>query len=401
MKSKVKKFIKRSVIIIVSLVLICLAVFSRAIGPAIEFTRSPVYTGHSFLTYPMPGYDASKKTVMIIADKDGTEMFDMLAPFYLFNSTGMANVFIVAEKLEPIVVRKGLFVLPQLTFAQVDSMNIKPDVIVVPNQSVMVGMKQKKATVNFIKEHYNGQNRILSVCDGSATVASTGIYDGKPLTTHSSDYEPIKKQYGKPAWTQGVRVTQSGNLFSTAGVSNATEGSLIVIRDLFGESVMQAVQAGIHYPAIEIKMDHQNKVVTTDAIFIAIKKGAFKRNEKIGVLLKDSVNEFDLAATLDTYTRSFPSSIESFSIGNKPIVSKYGLTMIATGDISTGGDCTELHVLNNLTVTKTDEALFPKAQVIRYGEVNDQYIIDTCLQRIEALYGKEFAQTVRLMLDYN
>jgi transcriptional regulator GlxA family with amidase domain len=244
MKRKVKKIIKRTAIALVSLLLICLAVFSRAIQPAIEFTRWAVYTGNTNLTYHMPVYDAAKKTVVIIADKDGTEMFDMLAPYYLFNNTGMANVYIIAEKLEPIVVRKGLFALPQFTFNQIDSMGITVDLIVVPNQSVMVGMKQKKATVNFITAHYTGLNRILSVCDGSATVAATGIYDGKPLTTHSSDYAPIKKQYGKPAWMQGVRVTQSGNLYSTAGVANATEGSLTVIRDMFGESVMQSCTGG-------------------------------------------------------------------------------------------------------------------------------------------------------------
>ncbi|MEO8174948.1 MAG: DJ-1/PfpI family protein, partial [Sediminibacterium sp.] len=167
MKSKFKKIIKRTAAILAATVLIVIAVFSRAIPPAIEFTKWPVYNGNTFLTYSMPVYDASKKTVVIIADKDGTEMFDMLAPFYLFNNTEKANVYIIAEKFEPIIVRKGLFVLPQFTFGQIDSMGIAVDVIVVPNQSVMVGMKQKKAAVNFIKEHYNGTNRILSVCDGS------------------------------------------------------------------------------------------------------------------------------------------------------------------------------------------------------------------------------------------
>jgi len=391
---------KRTALAIVSLLLICLAVFSRAIKPALEFTRWPVYTGTTDLTYPMPVYDAAKKTVVIIADKDGTEIFDMLAPYYLFNNTGMANVYIVAEKREPIIVRKGLFALPQFTFSQIDSMAINIDVIVVPNQSVMVGMKQKRATINFIKEHYTGLNRILSVCDGSATVAATGIYDGKPLTTHSSDYEPIKKQYGRPAWVQGVRVTQSSNLFSTAGVANATEGSLTVIRELFGDSVMRAVQADIHYPAKDIRNDHQNQVVTGDAIFIAVKKGAFKSNEKIGVLLKDSINELHLAAILDSYTRSFPSSIETFSLDNTAIKSKYGLTLLPTGNI-TANECTEVHILNSIAPSKAEEGLFPSAKLIRYDISKEQYIIDACLERIEVLYGKEFAYTVKLMLDYN
>ncbi|MDB5210428.1 MAG: hypothetical protein JWQ30_1255 [Sediminibacterium sp.] len=400
MKKKYKKLLKRSSLVLVSMVVVCVALFSRAIGPAIEFMKMPVYTGSSVLKYPAPSYDKSKKTVVIMADKDGTEMFDMLAPYFLFNCTEMANVFIIAEKQEPIIVRKGLVVLPQFTFGQIDSMGIAVDVIVVPNQSIMVGMKQKKATVNFIKAHYNGSNRILSICDGSATVASTGLYDGKMLTTHSSDYEPIKKQYGKPSWMQGMRVTHDGNLFSTAGVANATEGSLTVVRDLFGEIAMQKAMTMVHYPGTEIKNDHRNLVVTGDAIFTAVKKGAFKSNERVGVLLQNGINEFELAGVLDSYTRSFPASIETFSADGKPVISKYGLTVLPTGEIATN-TCTELHLLNGVNVSRVDEALFPKAKLISYESVAKPYILDACLQRIEGLYGAEFAHTVKLMLDYN
>jgi hypothetical protein len=118
------------------------------------------------------------------------------------------------------------------------------------------------------------------------------------------------------------------------------------------------------------------------------------------VLLKDGINEFDLAGTLDSYTRSFPSSIETFSIEGKPIKSKYGLTFLPTGNIATN-ECTELHILNSVAVSKNDEALFPKAKLIRYDAATEQYIIDLCLERIEGLYGKDFAHTVKLMLDYN
>ncbi|MEO8173273.1 MAG: hypothetical protein ABI581_09330, partial [Sediminibacterium sp.] len=230
--------------------------------------------------------------------------------------------------------------------------------------------------------------------------AATGLYDGKLLTTHSSDYEPIKKQYTKPLWMQGMRVTHDGNLFSTAGVANATEGSLTVIKELFGDLVMYKVQNDIHYPATEIVNTHQNLVVTGDAIFIAVRKGAFKSNERVGVLLKDGINEFELAATLDTYTRSFPLSIETFSVTGKPVVSKYGLTMLPTGDITTNA-CTELHILNGVPATNAEESMFPKAKLIRYDSVANQYIIDACLQRLGGLYGADFAHTVKLMLDYN
>ncbi len=356
----------------------------------------PGIKGEDNFTYKTPGYDAAKKTILIISDNDGTEMFDMMAPFYLFSATEKANVYIVAEKKSPIIVKKGLFVLPHFTFREIDSMQLPADLMVVPNQSG----NPKTVTVNFIKNHYTGANKILSVCDGAATVAATGIYNGKELTTHSSDYAGLKRKYKKPSWVTGVSVTQNGNLFSTAGVANATEGSLTVINDLFGRETMQKVLSGIHYPYAEIKKDHQNRVVNTNRIFIDLHKGKIQHKEKIGVMLQNGINEFELAAILDTYFRSFPQSIETFSNNSIPVISKYGLTLLPSGDIN-NNLATEIHVLIPGSFSQNDAAGFKNASFIKYDSNEQQYIIDRCLKRISNLHGASFADFVKLMLDYN
>lgn len=348
--------------------------------------------------YPQ-GFDVTKKTIFIIADNDGTEMFDMMAPFYLFNATGEANVYLVAEHKSAIIVKKGLLVMPHYTFREIDSLHMTADVIVVPNQS-RGARNQKKVTVNFIKEHYIGTNRMLSVCDGSATVATTGLYDGKNLTTHSSDYAGLKKHFKKPVWVLGTTVTQSGNLFSTAGVANATEGSLTVINDLFGQETLQRVMSLIHYPYSEIRKDHQNLLVDNNPIYLALRKGTLKKSEKVGVLLQNGMSEFDLAAILDCYYRSFPSSLDTFIVGSSTVTSKYGLTLLATGDANTNAS-TELHILMAENISKTEEGLFKNAQLVKYDKHEKQYIIDVCLKRISALYGNDFESLVKLMLDYD
>ncbi len=354
------------------------------------------YLGNDHIKYKKPDYDPAKKTVLIIADNDGTEMFDMMAPFYLFNATGKANVYIVAEKRSHIIVKRGLFILPHYTFVEIDSLHLKVDLMVVPNQSG----NPKKYTVDFIKNHYTGENKILSVCDGAATVAATGIYDGKELTTHSSDLAGLKKQYKKPAWVTGLSVTQNDNLFSTAGVANATEGSLTVINELFGRETMLKILSEIHYPYAEIKKGHQNLLVDTNSIYLALHKGSIKKNEKIGVMLQNGTNEFDLAAVLDTYFRSFPQTLETLSSNSLPVISKYGLTLLPTGDIN-NSMATEIHVLMPETFSQSDEAIFKNAAFIKYDLNEKQYMIDVCLKRISDLYGANFTGLVKLMLDYN
>jgi putative intracellular protease/amidase len=91
---------------------------------------------------------------VIVANNEGTELFDMMAPYYLFNATEKANVYIVAKNKFPITVKKGFFLLPQMTFTQVDSLRLHPDVIVIPFLAVGDSAHQDPVIVNWIKKHY-------------------------------------------------------------------------------------------------------------------------------------------------------------------------------------------------------------------------------------------------------
>jgi len=327
-------------------------------------------------------------------------MFDLMAPFYLFNATKKANVFVVSEKKAPILLVNSLFILPHYSFSEIDSLHIVPDVIVIPNLNIHLMTPPKPSNVNWIKSHYTGANIILSICDGSATAAATGLYDGKPLTTHASDYKTLQKQFPKAGWVKGVSVTESGNLYSTAGVSNAVEGSLTVIRRLFGEQKMQTVLHDVAYPHADVKIDHQSKVVNKNAILKIASKMLFRRNYKIGVMLTDSVNEFELASVLDTYVRSFPKSINSFSTGGRNITSKYGLTLYPSGNLKEDR-VHELHIMKQLSDDPSEQRFFTNTSIIKYSTGSKQYPIETCLERIATLYGTNFKNCVKLMLDYN
>ncbi|MEO7487418.1 MAG: hypothetical protein ABIU77_09965, partial [Ferruginibacter sp.] len=125
-----------------------------------------------------------------------------------------------------------------------------------------------------------------------------------------------------------------------------------------------------------------------------------KGNKKIGLLLQDGINEFELAAIMDTYNRTFPKSLESFSAGDLPVKTKYGLTLIPTGKME-GTTLDELHVLNTLSFSKSNEVVFEADKIVDYNNQQRQYIIDVCLSRIKADFGGKFEHVVKLMLDYN
>jgi len=367
--------------------------------PQVFSQKMKVYKG-SNVTWLKSSHDSTKKTIIIVADNDGTEMFDLMAPFYLFNATEKANVYVVSEKKAPILLVNSLFILPHYSFSEIDSLRISPDVIVIPNVTVHLMTPPKSSYVSWIKKHYTGSNILLSICDGSATAAATGLYDGKPITTHATDYKTLKKLFPKAGWVQGISVTQSGNLYSTAGVSNAVEGSLTVIKRMFGEQTMQRVLHEVAYPNSDIKVEHQSLVVNKGAVIKIASKMLFRKNYRLGVLLTDSLSEFELASVLDTYMRTFPKSINSFSAGGKNITSKYGLTLYPTGDLKED-HVNEVHVLDAKSFTTSEQNLFNKVSIIKYNTEQRSYPINVCLDRIAALYGNNFKNCVKLTLDYN
>jgi transcriptional regulator GlxA family with amidase domain len=395
MKKRTRSFI----ITIATLVALGTFLYFR-LQPVFELAARPVYKGNLDFKWTRPEYDSSKKTVVILANNGFTEIFDLLAPYYLFNATGKANVYVIAEKKFPVTLSKGLFILPSCSMAGFDSLKIKPDVIVIPNLSAKIGEAPDAGTVQWIKTHYTTTNIILSICDGSLTAAATGLYDNQPITTHANDLGKAKKMYPKAMWKINVSVTKSGNLFSTAGVSNAVEGSLAVIQYLFGTEIMRRVMADIKYPYAEIKTDHKSLPLSTGAIMQGLSKVLFRKNLDLAVLLQEGVNEFELAALLDIYTRTAPASIKTYVISGGPVTSKYGLIMYPTGHLQ-GQTFDEVHVLMPVLLSAADEQVFQESGLVKYDPSSPVYPLDQFFGKIASQYGSKFQHTVKLMLDYN
>jgi transcriptional regulator GlxA family with amidase domain len=391
-----KKF-KKVLIISLSTVVVVCGVLILLLQPVITLGQTSPYEGNNHFDWKKPAYDAAKKTVFIIADNKMTEMFDMLAPFYLFNATGKLNVYIVAKEKAPVLIKKDLFILPQLTLKEADSLKIVADVIVIPALSKR-DEKQDPEVISFIKNHFTPTTKILAVCDGASTAAATGLFDGKPITCHASDFKMVKSHFSKPQWVQDVSVAHSGNLYSTAGVSNAVEGSLMVIDDLLGNKTMREVAANINYPHPEILTNHKSIAITFGNEFTIVTKVIIQQNRKLGMLLKEGMSEFELVSVLDTYVRTFPKSFKFFTLTDSTIQTKYGLTVMHTG----GNDpknVDELHILMPVDNASIN-SLNADTKIVRYN-LKNQYPIDVCLARIGELYGDKFQNVVKLMLDYN
>jgi hypothetical protein len=113
------------------------------------------YNGDNKFNWNTAPHAVSKKNVFIIADNKGTELFDMMASFYLFSATEKANVYIIAKEKMPILIKRDMFVLPHLTFAEADSLKMQADVIVIPALARRSD-DQDGLLINWNRFHYTG-----------------------------------------------------------------------------------------------------------------------------------------------------------------------------------------------------------------------------------------------------
>lgn len=370
-------------------------------SPIREFMTWKPYKGDSTFDLTLQLPDKTKKNVIIIADNEGTEVFDLLAPFYLFNLCQQANVYIVAQKKYPIIVRKGFYILPQITYDEIDSLKIQPDLMIIPNLSAMDVKHQNPFILKWIKSHYQDSTKVLSVCQGALTASCTGLYDGKEITTHASEFEGNQGAVKNVLWIKDKGVVQSGNLFSTAGISHAVEGSLTLIEKMFGKTVCEKVMAAINYPYKEIKLSHQSIPIHFNEKMQIGKKVFFNKNRRVGVLLQNGINELDLATVVDTYSRSFPWSIESYIQEGKYVKSKFGLHIFPTGQWNESLKLDELHCFGEAHFTEKDKIMTQNMEMVNYTNTTTKYRIDECLERLEKQYGKKYQGIVKLLLDYN
>ena len=179
--------------------IILLTLFTIGVSNAFTVIRnlsfSPkAYTGTIQADSNQIQYDSSKSNVFIVADSKLTELFDMLAPFYLFNLTKKANVFIVARDKTPILIKRDLYVLPQLTFAEADSLNLKAAVIIIPALSIR-DEHQDVNLIDWLKSHVSPETKMLAVCDGASTAAATAKEVHLPEHSNTSIITYVENKY--------------------------------------------------------------------------------------------------------------------------------------------------------------------------------------------------------------
>lgn len=170
---------------------------------------------------------------------DDVEVLDFCGPFEVFSVTGRQkeqspfNVYIVAEKSDPVLARNQLSVNPRYTTAGCP----RPDILVVPGGWGTRREMNNAGLIDWIKTTAPKAELVLSVCTGALLLARAGLLDGLKATTHHGALDLLREIAPKTSVLGDQRVIDNGRIIVSAGVSAGIDAAFHVVARLHGLEV--------------------------------------------------------------------------------------------------------------------------------------------------------------------
>ncbi len=195
-----------------------------------------------------------RKSVGIVVFDD-VEVLDFCGPFEVFSVTYLNEetrredpspfeVFLVAEKADPIVTIGGMKVIPHYSFEQCP----KLDILVVPGGFGTRREVSNPVMLDFLRKQAKEVETLTSVCTGSMLLGHAGLLNGLKATTHWQLLGWMKESLPEVTVIDDLHVVEQGNVITSAGISAGIDMALKVVERYQGEEVARTTAKQMEYP---------------------------------------------------------------------------------------------------------------------------------------------------------
>jgi len=157
------------------------------------------------------------------------------------------DVFLVAERAEPVAANGGLRVLPDHTLADCPPL----DLLIVPGGWGVRREINNEALVAWIAERGQQVETLASVCTGAMLLGRAGLLDGKHATTHWGSLNWMRESFPNVTVEDQLRFVEDGYVITSAGISAGIDMALRLVARYFGEDIARATARHMEYRYLE------------------------------------------------------------------------------------------------------------------------------------------------------
>jgi putative intracellular protease/amidase len=274
-----------------------------------------------------------RPVIAFVALNEATEITDLLVPYGVISRADVADVAVVAERAGPISlfpfgVGKGpelLRIEPQATMRAFDERHPDgADYVVVP----AMWPRNDKAVMDWIVAQHRKGAKIVSVCNGSITLAAAGLLDGRRATGHWSAIGDLQKAHPTMQWVKDRRYVVDRGVTTATGISASMPVAVALVEAIGGRSKAEqlARELGLaswdarhRSAAFQLGFEHRRTFVRNWL--------SLWRHATLALPVGDEVDEIALALTADAYSRTALSTVVTFSGSGAAIRSRHGLVI--------------------------------------------------------------------------
>ncbi|MEM9452116.1 MAG: DJ-1/PfpI family protein [Cyanobacteria bacterium P01_E01_bin.6] len=325
-----------------------------------------------------PRFNRARPVIAVVAENSFTELTDYVIPYGVLSESGVAQVFALATKEEPIRMLPALRIEPQATVAEFDSRFPEgADYVVVP----AVVRQKDPILLGWIGEQAKKGATIIGICDGVWVLANAGLLNGRKSVGHWYSFNSLENKFPKTEWLRNTRYVADGNIITTTGVTASIPVSVALVEAIAGWERAASLARSMGIQSWGSEHQSEQFKLTAKHIFTAAANWlSFWLHEDIGIPINNGVDEVALSLVADTYSRTYRSKAFSLSSFDDSVTSKRGLVILPDRVKGVGK-----------TVDRTIE--MP-------SDLPSISSLDATLQEIEQLYGSGAAAIIALQLEY-